>query len=148
LLASASSRLISLRASQRAEYLADAIGARAASPASMASALDVIVTGRDTYKTVIEQREGRKSHPLSGESNPVFWDGLRSSLAAVPESELERRRRVARHALVTVANTHPPAHLRISRLSGLSGVASVSLSAAQEDKIRAELARDYARIGH
>jgi hypothetical protein len=33
-------------------------------------------------------------------------------------------------------------------LSGLSGVASVSLSAVQEDKIRAELARDYARIGH
>jgi hypothetical protein len=33
-------------------------------------------------------------------------------------------------------------------LSGLSGVASVSLSAAQEGKIRAELARDYARIGH
>jgi Zn-dependent protease with chaperone function len=141
-------QLISLRASQRAEYLADAIGGRTASPASMAGALDAIVTGRDTFKTVIEQRKGRKSHPVSGHSNPDFWDGLRSSLAAVPESELERRRRVARHALLRVANTHPPAHLRISMLSGLSGVASVSLSAVQEDKIRAELARDYARIGH
>jgi len=32
-------------------------------------------------------------------------------------------------------------------LAGLHGAASVSLSDAQADKIRAELAKDYARIG-
>jgi Zn-dependent protease with chaperone function len=69
-------QLISLRASQRAEYLADVIGARTSSPASMAGALDAIVTGRDTFKTVIEQRKGRKSHPVSGDSNPDFGMGF------------------------------------------------------------------------
>jgi hypothetical protein len=84
---------------------------------------------------------------VSGNSNPDFWNELRSGLAAVPESEPERRRRVARYALLRVANTHPPAHLRISMLHGLHGAASISLSAAREDKIRAELANDYARLG-
>jgi hypothetical protein len=60
---------------------------------------------------------------------------------------LERRRRVNKHALPWVTNTHPPAHLRISVLRGLPGHASVSLAAMQEHKVRAELAEDYARIG-
>jgi Zn-dependent protease with chaperone function len=141
-------QLISLRASQRAEYLADAIGARVASPASMAGALDAIVTGRDTCKMVVEQHANRKLYPVNGGSAPDFWDELRSAIEAVPESELERRRRVSEHALPQFTDTHPPAHLRISMLRSLPpSEVSVSLSAAQQDKIRAELAGDYARIG-
>lgn len=141
-------QLISLRAGQRAEYLADAIGARVASPVSMADALDAMVTGSDTCKMVIERHVSRKLHSVSSGSDPDFWDELRSALEAVPGSELERRRRVSKHALMQVTDTHPPAHLRISMLRGLPpGDAPVSLSAAQEDKIRAELAGDYARIG-
>lgn len=141
-------QLISLRAGQRAEYLADAIGARIASAASMADALDAVQTGRDTYRQVIERRKSRQLYPVSGASGGVFWDELHSALASVPESELERRRRVNQHAPRKLSTTHPPTHLRISRLRGRPpGDASVSLSAAQEDKIRAELAADYARIG-
>jgi Zn-dependent protease with chaperone function len=141
-------QLISLRAGQRAEYLADAIGARVASPGSMADALDVIDTGIDTYQMVVKQRAARKSHPVSPGSAPDFSVELRAALEAVPQTEFERRRRVSEHALLKVTDTHPPARLRISVLRGLpANVPSVTLSAAEEDKIRAELAGDYARIG-
>jgi len=101
-------QLITLRAGQRAEYLADAIAARVASPASMADALDTMVIG----------------------------------------SEMERRRRGRARDRLRVTVTHPPDHLRIKMVHGLPGSeASVFLSDAQEKKIRAELARDYARIG-
>jgi Zn-dependent protease with chaperone function len=141
-------QLISLRAGQRAEYLADAIGARVASPDGMANALDALATGRLTYETVMERHANRQLHPVRRDSDPGLWNELRSALAAVPDSELERRRRVRSRALLQVTNTHPPTHLRVSMLRGLPPVdASVCLSAAQEDRIRAELAGDYARIG-
>jgi Zn-dependent protease with chaperone function len=140
-------QFISLRASQRAEYLADALGARVASPDSMAGVIDVLVTGRDTYEMMVKQHVGHKSHPVGSDWSPDFWDELRSALQAVPASELERRRRVRARAWRLVTSTHPPAHLRISMLRGLPQRAGqVSLSAAQEEKIRAELAEDYARI--
>lgn len=141
-------QLISLRASQRAEYLADAIGARVASPGSMAGTLDAIMTGRDTYQFVLEQRAKRQLHIVNRDSGPGLWDELSSALEALPETELERRRRVGHRALLQVTDTHPPAHLRIRMLRGLPpGDALVFLPAAQEDKIRAELAGDYVRIG-
>ena len=141
-------QFISLRAGQRAEYLADAIGARVGSPGSMADALDVMMTGRDTYQWAVERRAHRKLHAVNRDSGPDFWDELRSDLEAVPQTELERRRRVSEHALLKVTDTHPPARLRISMLRGLPpSTPSVTLSAGQEDKIRAELADDYARIG-
>jgi Zn-dependent protease with chaperone function len=141
-------QFISLRAGQRAEYLADAIGAQVGSPGSMADALDVMVTGTGTYEWAIERRAYRKSQGVSRDSQLDFWDQLRSDLEAVPQTELERRRRVSEHALLNVTDTHPPARLRISLLRSLPPSApSVTLSAGQEDKIRAELADDYARIG-
>jgi Zn-dependent protease with chaperone function len=140
--------LISRRAGQRAEYLADAIGARVASPASMADALDAIGTGRETYRNVMERRASRRSYPAGTGSGPAFLDELRSALQDIPENEKERRRRVNQHALRKADDTHPPTHLRIRMLRGLPPRgASVLLAAAQEDKIRAELAADYARIG-
>jgi Zn-dependent protease with chaperone function len=80
-------QLISLRAGQRAEYLADAIAARVATPASMADALDTLVTGSATYLFVLERRRFRSA-------DAGFWEQLRSALSAVPEGGKERRRRV------------------------------------------------------
>jgi Zn-dependent protease with chaperone function len=135
-------QLISLRAGQRAEYLADAIAARVASPASMADALDTTVTGGATYLFVLERRRFRSA-------DTGFWEQLHSALAAVPEGEKERRRRVRARGPQLVTDTHPPAHLRIRMLRELpAGEATVTISAALEEKIRAELAGDYARIGH
>jgi hypothetical protein len=77
----------------------------------------------------------------------TFWDQLRSGLSAVPESEKERRRRERARERLRLTDTHPPAHLRIKLMQGLPASAAVlSLSAAQEEAIRAELARDYDRI--
>jgi Zn-dependent protease with chaperone function len=132
-------QLISLRASQRAEYLADAISARVASPASMAGSLDTIVTGRSTYSWILGRR---RFTPKA-----VIWDQLRSALPAVPESEKERCRREDARKRLTVIDTHPPAHLRMRMLRDLpASEASVSLSAAREEAINAELAQDYARV--
>jgi Zn-dependent protease with chaperone function len=135
-------QLISLRASQRAEYLADVLAARVASPASMADALDTLVTGDSTHSWVIGRR--RFSGPKT-----VFWEQLSTALAALPESEKERRRRERAREQFRVTDTHPPAHLRIRMLQNLPATkARVSLTATQEEQIRAELAQDYTRIGH
>jgi Zn-dependent protease with chaperone function len=133
--------LITLRAHQRAEYLADVIAARVASPASMADALDTTVTGRPTYAFVLDRRRFRQP-------DTSFWDQLRSALSAVPEGEIERRRRVRAREQPRVTDTHPPAHLRIKMMRKLpASEALISLSADQEEKIYSELAGDYARIG-
>jgi Zn-dependent protease with chaperone function len=135
-------QLISLRAGQRAEYLADVIAARVASPASMAGALDTLVTGRSTHTWIVGRR--RFSGP-----DTSFWDQLRSALSAVPESEKERRRRERARERLQVTDSHPPMHLRIKMVQALPpSTASVSLSATQEEEIRAELARDYTRVSH
>jgi Zn-dependent protease with chaperone function len=132
--------LLSLRAGQRAEYLADALAAQVASPASMADALDTMLTGRDTYSFVI----GRRRFP-NGDTN--FWTQLRRALADVPDGEKERRRRRSARQRLRVTVTHPPVHLRVKMLRDLpAGERLVSVSAAQEEKIRAELEPDYARV--
>jgi Zn-dependent protease with chaperone function len=131
---------VSLRARQRAEYLADAIAAQVASPASAADALDTIVTGQATYQFVAERH-------AFGHQGTSFWKQLRAARAATTESDKERRRRTLAARRPRVSDTHPPAHLRIAMLWALPpGQASVSLSAAQEETIRQELAADYARV--
>lgn len=133
--------LLLLRASQRAEYFADAAAARVASPASMASSLDAMLTGSETYSFVA----GRRRFP---NQKADFWTQLRSSLSAVPESEKERRRRAHARDRLQVTGSHPPTHLRIKIMQGLpSSEQLVSLSPAQEEAIRAELAGDYTRVG-
>jgi Zn-dependent protease with chaperone function len=132
-------QLISLRAGQRAEYLADALAARVASPASMAGSLDTITTGLGTYSWVLGRR---RFTPKA-----VIWDQFRSALSAVPDSEKERRRRERARERLSATETHPPARLRVKMLAGLpASEAPVSLSAAQEEAIKAELAPDYARV--
>lgn len=132
--------LVSLRASQRAEYLADALAARVASPASMADALDTMLTGGGTYSFVI----GRRRFP---NRDTDFWTQLRRALADVPDGEKERRRRQGARERLRVTVTHPPVHLRVKVLRDLpAGGRLVSVSAAQEEKIRAELEPDYARV--
>lgn len=132
--------MLSLRTRQRAEYLADAIAAQVASPASAADALDTIVTGRATYQFVAE----RHAFDHQGAS---FWNHLRAEQMATMESDKERRRRTLAARRPRVSDTHPPAHLRIATLWALPpGQASVSLSFAQEQTIQQELAADYARI--
>ena len=132
--------LLSTRASQRAEYLADALAARVASPASTADMLDMLLTGGGTYSFVIERRQ-------FSSRDTDFWTQLRGALADVPEREKERRRRQGARERLRLTDTHPPVHLRVKVLRGLpADEPLVSVSAAQAEKIRAELEPDYARV--
>lgn len=134
-------QLISLRAGQRAEYLADAIAARIASPGAVAGMLDTIATGRDTYSFAIGRRRFR-------DPGTSFWDQLHAALEALPGTERERRRRVDARRRSLLTDTHPPAYLRIKMVRGLpSAEPRVRLSPEQERQIRAELDADYQRIG-
>ncbi|HEV2451698.1 MAG TPA: M48 family metallopeptidase [Streptosporangiaceae bacterium] len=132
--------VISLRASQRAEYVADALAARLASPASTADMLDTLVTGRDTHVfTVIRQK--------FTDETAGFWDEQRAALSSLPETEKDRRRRAEARQRLRVTESHPPAHLRIAVLRSRPPSKPVlCLTAAEEAQIRTELSADYARI--
>jgi Zn-dependent protease with chaperone function len=134
-------QLISLRAGQRAEYRADVIAARIASPDGVAGMLDTMATGETTYSFTVGRRRFR-------EPGTSFWDQLHAALEAVPENERERRRRVDARRPSLLSDTHPPTYLRVKMARGLPPAAPrVRLSPEGEKQIRAELDADYQRIG-
>jgi Zn-dependent protease with chaperone function len=117
---------------QRAEYLADALAASVAgSDAVVALHESTLLTERAEWvlRTVADRADG-----------DLFVE-LARELAAVPEYERERRRRVARLAEARLSDTHPPTAMRI-RLLEEHGVrtAVVELddarSAAIDDELR------------
>jgi Zn-dependent protease with chaperone function len=102
--------LLLLRDSQRAEYLADALGAGVAGTDAalalhekllLASAFDIAVH--------------RRAHHRVGAGRDVF-DEARSAFRDVPEHERERRRRVAQLQDTRLADTHPPTAKRMELL--------------------------------
>ncbi|MFI8825596.1 M48 family metalloprotease [Streptomyces sp. NPDC053431] len=149
-----------LRVSQRAEYLADASAARAAGVDGAAGLLDrLLVTG--SAETVLQRetvaartrigRTARREDPAEG-----LWDRVAAHVAAVPEREYERLRRVAELRGHSVDATHPPTHLRRRLVSrGEHRPAGVVLDAARSVAVDAELAepartvaREVLRDGH
>jgi Zn-dependent protease with chaperone function len=132
--------LITLRARQRAEYYADTLAGRLASPSSAAGMLDTLVIGRGTYSYVAERQAFRKD-------SAGFWDELQAAIAAVPETERERRRRASARQPGRLDESHPPTYLRVATLRGRQETDPVlRFAAGEEDQIRAELAPDYDRI--
>jgi Zn-dependent protease with chaperone function len=132
--------LLSLRANQRAEYYADALAARLAGPADVAGAFDVQTTTRDTYRFTVQRL-------TVGARTTDFWNEWHRALAALPESERERRRRVAARRKLRVDSSHPPTHLRIAVMQTLPAAEpALILTPAEEARIRAELDPDYTRI--
>ncbi|MEU6933901.1 M48 family metallopeptidase [Streptomyces sp. NPDC046385] len=111
-----------LRASQRAEYLADSSAARAAGPAAAAALMDGLLCAEGAETTL--QREtvaartrlggaaARHDDPADG-----LWDRIATQMAAVPDHERARLRRVAELRGHSVDATHPPTHLRHRRIA-------------------------------
>ncbi|WP_433246117.1 M48 family metalloprotease [Actinomadura nitritigenes] len=133
-------RALTLRAGQRAEYLADDLAARIASPAATADMLGTLLVAEDTHATTVQQ------HMLNDRKTD-YWDAYRDALAAVPESERERRRRTAAHRALRVDESHPPTHLRIAVLRGRPAAEpAVVMEPGEEERIRAELAAEYGTI--
>lgn len=128
-----------LRASQRAEYLADELSAQVASTEAMATALDKINTTRSAFDYA-----ARTSAARTYAGGGSLWENQRRALAELPELELERRRRVAARQSLRVDDSHPPTHLRIAFVRARSDhAATVTLDSADAQAIEAELAPAY-----
>ncbi|MEV4429182.1 M48 family metallopeptidase [Streptomyces sp. NPDC049602] len=136
---------LTLRESQRAEYLADSTAARAAGTEAAAGLMDRLlvsgsVAGELRRETVAARTRiggaARREDPSEG-----LWERLAAYAAAVPEHEYERLRRVAERRGHQVDATHPPTHLRHRRLTrGAPGGAVLVLDAARAAEVDGELA--------
>lgn len=130
---------LTLRAGQRAEYLADDLAARVASPGAAAGALDTILVTADTHRMVVRR--------LALRAGTELWSEQRDAVAKLPESERERRRRQAARQRLRVDDSHPPTHLRIAVLRGRPDAAPrVRVESEENRRIEAELGPDYDRI--
>ena len=93
---------------QRAEYLADALGARVAGSQAMVKALEMLML-QSAFALAIQ----RAAH---GDDGTDVIDRAREAVHDVPDRERERRRRVARLEQARLEGTHPPTGMRIELL--------------------------------
>jgi Zn-dependent protease with chaperone function len=132
--------MLTLRAGQRAEYLADRLAASTASAAAAADALDKLRTVEETLLPAISFQAAfpQKIH---------LWNKQRELIARIPDLELERRRRISTITEHRVDSSHPPTRLRIELLRGLPTTEpTISLTAQETDTIEKELGPTYAKI--
>jgi Zn-dependent protease with chaperone function len=99
-----------LQDAQRAEYLADALGAEVAGTAGA-----VGVHEKSFLEPTFHAAVQRASRGREGEAADVFAEAV-SAAAGVPDRERERRRRVARLEEARLDATHPPSARRLELL--------------------------------
>ncbi|MEU2230601.1 hypothetical protein [Streptomyces vietnamensis] len=136
---------LTLRQSQRAEYLADSTAARIAGAEAAAGPMDRLLIGESVvgalHRESVAARTriggaARREDPAEG-----LWERLAAHAESVPEHEYERLCRVAERRGHQVDSTHPPTHLRHRRLTrGVPGGALIVLDAARAAEVDAELA--------
>ncbi|MET8166160.1 M48 family metallopeptidase [Streptomyces sp. NPDC005329] len=144
---------LTLRAAQRAEYLADRMSAHVGSTEAAVGLTDrMLVT--DSAEGVLVREANRAA--LTGPSGyrgaedraDELWERLTAHMASVPDSEYERQRRVAALRGHSVDATHPPTHLRrVGLLAGERLPAAVVVEADRADRIAAELAEVRRLVG-
>lgn len=139
---------LTLRASQRAEYLADAGAARAGSTAAAVTLMDRLliddaVEAHLRRESMAATRADRGAHGREAREavERDLWEGLAARIGSIPESEYERLRRVSARRGHSVDDTHPPTHLRRRCLAaGEPQPARVVCDASRAQSIAAELA--------
>ncbi|GHE37029.1 peptidase, M48 family protein [Streptomyces vinaceus] len=154
---------LTLRASQRAEYLADVSAARAGSTEGTVGLMDRLliapVIGSELRRVSVaaQMRGGQAGREAREAAEHGLWERLAAHVAAVPEHEYERLRRVAARRGHQVDSTHPPTHLRRRcAAAGAPCPAQVVWDGARAVAVAAELAparaaaarrviRDFAR---
>ncbi len=135
---------LTLRASQRAEYRADAAAARIGSGAAAAAALDRMhlldAVGHELRRQAILARTRNKgADPKVIEAN--LWQSLADHADGITEHEHERLRRVSALRGHSTDSTHPPTHLRTALLASAADLpAATALDAGRIAAIDAELA--------
>lgn len=124
------------RDAQRAEYLADALAARAGGTDGALGLLDVIQM--DDAVLVELRRAARRKEPAS------VWPGLAARAVADAAGTMPLRRQLSVRAEVALAASHPPTALR-SRLVGSRppAAAELHLDARTAGLIETELAGRY-----
>ncbi|MFB7281143.1 M48 family metallopeptidase [Streptomyces hydrogenans] len=134
---------LTLRGSQRAEYLADEAAARAAGPEAAAALMDRLLcagtlTGMLRREAVAART--RRGGDRSGDAAEGLWRRLAAQAAAVPATEYERLRRVAELRGHSVDSTHPPTHLRHRLLTARAAhEPGIVLDAERAARVDAEL---------
>lgn len=139
---------LTLRATQRAEYLADEVAARAGSTKAAVGLMDRLLVGGSAATWL--QREANKQQafrsrrevtPGAEEPWQGLWERLAADMESIPESEYERQRRAGARRGHCVDSTHPPTHLRRECLLARTPVdAAVVTDGDSERRIDAELA--------
>ncbi|MGI5447513.1 M48 family metallopeptidase [Streptomyces sp. CA-243310] len=145
---------LTMRASQRAEYLADSGAARAGSTAAAVTMLDRLLIG-DAVETHLRLESmaatradsGSRSREAREAIERELWEGLAARIGSIPETEYERRRRVSARRGHSVDDTHPPTHLRRRCLAAADPQpAKVVCDASRTQSIAAELAPARAEL--
>ncbi|WP_329343369.1 M48 family metalloprotease [Streptomyces sp. NBC_00663] len=151
---------VTLRASQRAEYLADRAASAAASTTAVTALMDRLLVC-DTVDTELRRESvtaqtgigGTKSR---GEAWQGLWERLAAHIASVPEREFERLRRAGALRGHSVDSTHPPTHLRRRlvvegedlparvRVDDLTAAAIAAELADPRNRLARTVIRDYA----
>ncbi|MFE5969989.1 M48 family metalloprotease [Streptomyces sp. NPDC056463] len=110
--------LLTLRASQRAEYLADASAARAGSTEAAVALMDRLLLCRSAEgelrreAVAAQMRGGAAGRETRALAEQDLWGRLADRMGAIPAHEYERLRRVSARRGHSVDDTHPPTHLR------------------------------------
>jgi len=142
--------LLTTRASQRSEYLADTASARVASTEAAVGTLDLLLVLESIDTTLsreVNARRLRGSRRLTAQDAEGLWEALAAHLRSVPESEHERRRRVSVRRGHSVDATHPPTHLRRTLLRSLPPApAAVHADSGRTARLAAELAPARAAV--
>jgi Zn-dependent protease with chaperone function len=123
------------RSTQRAEYYADALGARIGSSAAMVRCLDKLHLARLCSQSV--DYAARRGQADIWSTETQFFDEL-------GEREWERLRRLDARRGTSIDTTHPPTDLRIQMVESMPGhSAQVTLSADEFKPIAAEIASAF-----
>ncbi len=120
--------ILTLRATQRSEYLADSAAARVGSTDAAVGLMDrLLVTDsiRLTLRREVNNRRMRRSASTGGTEGDGLWEELAAHTDSIPEFEYERQRRVGALRGHSVDATHPPTHLRRRRLLDVGAVPAV-----------------------
>ncbi|MGW1010806.1 M48 family metalloprotease [Streptomyces termitum] len=148
---------LTLRQSQRAEYLADGTAARVGGTEAAASVMDRLlcagVLERALEREAVAGRTRRSGRAAGEDGGPTVWERVARHAAAVPESEYERLRRRGERRGHSVDATHPPTHLRHRMITGrpvrepllVLDAARAALVDAELDAARRTLARELSK---
>ncbi|MET9378668.1 M48 family metallopeptidase [Streptomyces sp. NPDC002992] len=136
-----------LRASQRAEYLADASAARAAGTDGAAGLMDRLLV-MDSAEAALQRETVAARTRIGGprrredreERADGLWERVAAQVASAPQREYERLRRVSELRGHSVDDTHPPTHLRRRHVArGDHHTPGIVLDASREAAVDGEL---------